>query len=436
MNPILPLKEHVPDVEAKVFSDGRIYLYGSYDLPGNTEYCSKDYYVFSSDDFLHFEKSDVALSIRQGGIPFAKEQTDLYAPDCLEKDGRYYLYFCTSDGGEGVAESEHPMGPFENPRLIEGVHPAEIDPTVFEDEDGSVYYYWGQFKLKGAKLHPSLHKLDPDTYQPEILTEQEHGFHEGASICKRNGIYYLVYTDISRGRATCLAYATSKSPLGPFQKRGILIDNTGCDPASWNNHGSICEIRGWWYVFYHRSTHNSYFSRRVCVEPIYFEEDGSIREVEMTVNGQEERVESTRKLEASRASRLKGSVYIEAAAVNGEYQEYLTKIKHDDWAEYRYLDFQGETRFFVEAGSFTYGGVVELHLDHPDGPLIGSVQIGSTDGWNCYETFSCRVKPVTGRRALYLKFKGDANRLFDITRFWFEKSNEEKKSDYKRTGGL
>lgn len=418
MNPILPLKYHVPDVEAKVYKDGRIYLYGSYDLPGNHEYCSRDYYVFSSEDFLNFDRSDLAFTNRNDNISWAKG--DLYAPDCVEKDGIYYLYFCTADGSEGVAKSNHPMGPYQDPAPVEGANRSQIDPTVFIDDDGEAYYYWGQFSLHGARLCPDMHRLDMSTCRSGILTEREHGFHEGASISKRNGLYYLVYTDISRGRATCLSSAVSDSPLGPFIKGGVIIDNTGCDPSSWNNHGSICEVQGQWYVFYHRSTHNSFFSRRVCAEPIFFGDDGSIREVEMTLNGQEQTVEAARRIEASRASKMNGSVYIEAGTREGEYEEYLTMIKSDDWAEYRYLTFHGENRFFIEAGSWTYGGTVELHLDHPDGPMIGKVEILNTDGWNNYRIFSCAVSEVCGRKILYLKFKGDTNRLFIITKFWFE----------------
>ena len=418
MNPILPLKYYVPDVEAKVFSDGKIYLYGSYDLPGNCEYCSKDYYVFSSEDFQSFEKSGVAFSNREQFIPWA--EGNLYAPDCIEKDGEYFLYFCTADGSEGMAKSRNPMGPFREPVPVEGANRSQIDPTVFIDDDGQAYYYWGQMELYGAKMNPNMHQLDMKSCCSRILTEKEHGFHEGASICKRNGIYYLVYTDISRGQATCLSYATSESPLGPFKKGGIIIDNKGCDPKSWNNHGSICEIFGQWYVFYHRSTHHSFYSRRVCAEPITFEADGSIREVEMTLNGQEKIVTSSRKLEASRASRLKGEVFIEAGTRDGEYEEYLTCIKNNNWAEYKYLYFNEESRFFVETGSWTYGGKIELHIEGPEGPMIGEVIIRNTDGWNQYQIFSCSVEQIRGRKALYLKFKGDANRLFNITRFWFE----------------
>ena len=117
-----------------------------------------------------------------------------------------------------------------------------------------------------------MREIDESTLNTHLLTEEEHGFHEGSSVRKRNGIYYFVYTDISRGKASCLSYATSKSPLGPFKKGGVIIDNTGSDPDNWNNHGSIAEYNGQWYVFYHRASHNSNYSRRTCVEPIYFNE--------------------------------------------------------------------------------------------------------------------------------------------------------------------
>ena len=82
---------------------------------------------------------------------------------------------------------------------------------------------------------------------------------------KRNGIYYLVFADISRaGMPTCLGYATSKSPFGPYQYRGVIIDNDHCNPGNWNNHGSIVEFGGKWYVFYHRSTQGSVMMRKAC----------------------------------------------------------------------------------------------------------------------------------------------------------------------------
>ncbi|MFQ9395775.1 MAG: family 43 glycosylhydrolase [Lachnospiraceae bacterium] len=135
------------------------------------------------------------------------------------------------------------------------------------------------------------------------MTQDEDGFHEGSSIRKINGKYYMVYADISRGRPTCLGYAISDNPLGPYEKKGIIIDNNGCDPSSWNDHGSIQKIGEDYYVFYHRSTHNSVYSRRVCAEKIQINEDGTIDEVEMTTQGAESHIPETRVLTASAFAR-------------------------------------------------------------------------------------------------------------------------------------
>ena len=124
---------------------------------------------------------------------------------------------------------------------MDGANGDAIDPAAFIDQDGQAYYYWGQMHLRGARLLPDLKGIESGSLHTDLLTEAQHGFHEGASIRKRGDFYYMVYTDISRGRATCLAFATGPSPLGPFEKRGILIDNTGCDPQTWNNHGSLAE---------------------------------------------------------------------------------------------------------------------------------------------------------------------------------------------------
>ena len=308
MNPILPIQHFVPDAEARQWQDGRLYLYGSYDISGRTSYCSWEYRVFSSADLIHWEDHGKSFCSAPPDASVTWADAPLFAPDCVYYNGRYYLFFCNARNREGVAESLSPSGPFTNAVPIEGADGDAIDPAVLVDEDGQVYYYWGQFLLRGAKLRPDLRGIQPATLCTDLLDEAEHGFHEGASIRKRNGIYYLVYADISRGRPTCLGYATSPSPLGPFTKRGILIDNTGCDPETWNNHGSIAEFNGGWYVFYHRSSQATRYNRRVCVEPLRFSGDGSIDEVEMTTQGAGGPLPATQPIEAWRACLLSGRV--------------------------------------------------------------------------------------------------------------------------------
>lgn len=445
MNPILPAKHFVPDGEARQFSDGRMYLYGSYDISGQTTYCSHEYRVFSSADLIEWIHHGVSFSSLDPSFTVANDAR-LYAPDCIYKDGIYYLYYCQAGNGEGVAVADAPTGPFTDARPIAGADGDAIDPAVFIDDDGEAYYYWGQFHLRGARLKPNMVELDESTVDRSLITEEEHGFHEGASMRKRDGIYYLVYTDIGRGRATCLSYATSRSPLGPFTKGGVIIDNTGCDRETWNNHGSIAPFVGsdgreQWYVFYHRSSQNSRFSRRACVEKIGFDADGGIDEVEMTTGGVEGAVPAGRWIGAWRACLLDGQVRTEqrelmddsatpddgrrtAETVNTErpeVEEYLSQIHHGDWAAYRYLRFEGaEKSVVIEASTPERGGEVEIRLDSPDGPCVARCRIGRTGGWTQWRNFDAPIEPMQGDHAVYLCFRGDrSGRLFNLKRMRF-----------------
>ena len=196
MNPLFDRKLFVPDGEAHVMPDGRLYVYGSIDISGSKTYCGEYYHVVSTDDPKLENWVDHGVSFATTpeyvGDLYAPG-THLYAPDALHKDGKYYLYYCTSTGAEGVAVSDSPAGPFGDSRPVKGVDGSGIDPAVFVDDDGSVYYLWGQFTLSGAKLNADMASIDESTLQTDILTEEEHGFHEGASLRKYTGKYYLLH---------------------------------------------------------------------------------------------------------------------------------------------------------------------------------------------------------------------------------------------------
>ncbi len=323
MKPYLDIKNNIPDGEAHVMPDGKVYVYGSLDV-SDKYWCSTEYRVLSSEDLEHWEESPVSFSIED--VPWAKEIVEpeylkdvkkyddlpemirmmapksarfvpiklftfilrkaliqvqknkmLYAPDCIYKDGKYYLYFCLSDDSEGVAVADSPIGPFKNAKKLPV---SGIDPAVFVDDDGQGYYYWGQFSSFGAKLNPDMMSIDETSIVEGLVTEKEHFFHEGSSMRKRGDTYYYVFADISSGRPSSLGYATSKSPLGPFTYQGVIVDNIALNPDSWNNHGSIEEVNGQWYVFFHASTKGKY-QRRACMAPIEFDENGLIKKVEL-----------------------------------------------------------------------------------------------------------------------------------------------------------
>jgi hypothetical protein len=333
------------DGEAHVFPDGRLYMVGSTDTSGSPDYCGSVHHIWSTDDPLleHWVDHGPVFenSTEKPGIPWAPG-VPLYAPDMICKDGRYYLYMCGANAFEAVASADQPEGPYGDVHRIEGADGDGIDPAVFVDDDGSAYYFWGQFHLRGARLKDNMYELDMTTFTDNILTEQLHGFHEGSSLRKLGGRYYMVFTDISRGRATCMSYAVADSPLGPYKKGGVLVDNIYCDPATWNDHGSIERFKGRTFVFYHRSSQNSGTSRRMCAEPITILPDGGIPEVPMTSAGASDPLDAFAEIDASLACRMKGSLYI-APDPRAPGRELLTRCGGGNWleawAEYRPVNF-------------------------------------------------------------------------------------------------
>lgn len=416
MNPILPNRYYIPDVEARVDTDGTVYLYGSKDIVNDDCYCSREYYFFSSRDLKEWKKEGVSFSVDQ-----MKKTTScrLYAPDCIKKDGRYYLLYCLADGSEGIAESDYPMGPFKDKGIIPGI--CGIDPSALV-ENGKVYYFWGQISLKGACLDLGNCCLEDESMVEGILTQDRDGFHEGSSIRKIGSKYYLIYTDISRGRATCLGYAVSDSPLGPYEKKGIIIDNTGCDPSSWNNHGSIQKIGEQYYVFYHRSTHNSEYSRHVCMEPIYINEDGTIDEVEMTSQGAEAYIECTRRLEASAFCMIHGQAFLQDFSSAEESYEFLTNIHNHDGAFIKYYLFDRDVKeFCVFAANTGTDAFIQVHLDDAAGEVVATVRIGNTEGYYDFRPFSTVVsRKLKGKHAVYLEFIGEEGKLMNLKSLYFK----------------
>lgn len=412
MNPILPRSEYIPDTEARVWADGRLYLYGSRDREGVEDYCSNSYKVFSTDDLVHW--TDHGVSFETGRVGFCEAKT-LYAPDCVFAHGRYWLFFCMPGGREGVAVSDTPAGPFVNASPVEGADGLGIDPTALVDDDGSVYLYWGQDSLHAARLSDDMRSILPATLHHGVLTHEAHGFHEGASIRKIKGRFVLLYCDGTRGRATSLSYAVADSPFGPFDRRDVVIDNTNCDPLSWNIHGSLCNFRNQWYVFYHRSSGNSRYQRRVCAEPVTIHPDGTIDEVCMTTRGAGPTLRAADGIDAWRACSLYGRIH---TRVEGN-REFLHSEGEGNTAELRDVLFAGESSLRVcVRGS---GGFL-INPGWLTAPSLARIEVEEASDWIVVVTPLLQIPE--GELSLHLYFTGGTLDVGEMTFFSEAQQND------------
>ena len=302
-NPILPLWEHIPDGEPRVFGD-RVYLYGSHDRPMAGDFCDIRLKVWSApiDDLDHWTcHGDVFHAQADEDHPADVTWTDMmpadkhmmYAPDCVEKDGKYYLFTYVFFDKGCVSVADKPEGPFKVIGTYQyapedaGDNGVYNDPGVLVDDDGRVYIYYGFEASHMNELDPAtMNRVLPGSLKHHVIDDregvpEERRFFEASSPRKIGDTYYLIYSPRKGSR---LAYATSDKPTGPFTYRGYIVDN-GDDYPAGNDHGSIMKVGDQWYIFYHRMTNGTCFSRQACAERIEILPDGIIPTVEMTSLG-------------------------------------------------------------------------------------------------------------------------------------------------------
>ncbi len=440
-NPYLPNWEYIPDGEPRVFG-GRLYIYGSHDRKASDSFCDYKLKVWSAplDNLNHWICHGDAFHTRAdrdhaADTDWADRQ--LYAPDVVEKDGKYYLYVYIVDSPGCVAESDRPEGPF---RLLQRYEYHEndeiydrgsfIDPGVLVDDDGRVFMYCGFTRSYMVEINPeNMYEILPgsciERIIPSLPQEEESGFFEACSPRKIGDTYYLIY---SPNRGSRLAYMTSKSPTGPFTYRGYIIDN-GVDYPGGNNHGSICEINGQWYIFYHRMTNGSIMSRRGCVEKIKILPDGSIPPVEMTSLGFEESLDPYEKQSADTACYLTGGCLI---TEKNPFVFSVTNITDGCVVGYKYFDFGTDNssktmKLLLHTSGRGSEAAADVMLDDPEnGIFLGSCEVGTDDG-----IYSAVLKKAEGRHAVYFvirqKVSGsftwafEGRHLFDLNEFVFLK---------------
>lgn len=450
-NPYLPSWEYIPDGEPYVFGD-RVYVYGSHDFYNGYVFCMGDYVCWSApvDDLSDWRYEGVIYPRNED--PLNKDgKMCLYAPDMtVGPDGRYYLYYVLDHVSiVSVAVCDSPAGRYEfygyvhyedGTRLGErdGDEP-QFDPGLLTEGD-TTYLYTG-FCGKGDKsrtgamatvLGPDMLTIieapvfvAPGCEYGEGTGFEGHEFFEASSMRKIGDTYYFIYSSVVMHE---LCYATSKSPTGGFVYGGVLVSN--CDlhmdtykpaglPMAYgaNNHGSIVEINKKWYIFYHRHTNGTWYSRQGCAEALEILPDGRIPQVEITSCGLNDGpLRGKGEYPAYIACHLftdTPSVYVggekfprimQDGRDGDEEPGYIANIQDSATAGFKYFECEGIGEIRIKARGYA-DGVFEVKTAW-NGEVLAQIKIEYANVW---EEYAAPVCIPDGRQAIYLTYRGGGN---------------------------
>ncbi len=404
-NPIIQTN-FTADPAPVVFGD-TVFLYTSHDDDAAEGFLMKNWLLYTSTDMANWTDHGEVASLKSFDWT---ADNGAWAPQVVARNGKYYMYCPVVQRGAwmaiGVLVADSPYGLFRDPlgmpMIVNSVE--DIDPTVFIDDDGQAYLYWGNPNIYYVKLNDDMISYSGDIVKCEVKPED---YQEGPWFYKRKGKYYLAYA------STCcpegIGYAMSDSPTGPWRKTGTLMDH---NPKSNGNHPGIIDYKGKSYIFgfsyaLHKAQSDVHCERRsVCLAEFCYNSDGTIDELAFW---DEQRVPPLSTLNPYR--RVEAETIAWADGVKTARSEktgmYVTEIHDTDYIKVSNVDFgEGASRFEASVASIYRGGDIELRLDSTEGTMIGTCAVQSTGGHTQWKVATCAVEGAVGTHDLYMVFKG------------------------------
>ena len=414
--PIIQTK-YTADPAPMVYND-TIFLYTSHDEDDAEGFKMLDWLLYTSTDMVNWTEHGAVASLKD--FSWAPQDNGAWAVQCIERNGKFYLYCPMHGSGIGVLVSDSPYGPFKDPlgkRLIDTDHIwNDIDPSPFIDDDGQAYLYWGNPDVYYVKLNEDMTSIEGEVVKIDSKPEN---YQEGPWVWKYDDHYYLAYA------STCcpegLGYAMSDSPEGPWEYKGMIMDAT---EKTRGNHPGIIEYKGKSYAFGHsydilKSKTSIFYERRsVDADEMKYNEDGTIQTIPYWNDKGPEPIENLNPFHRTEAETIAWSEGVKTNKTKDKI--YVTAIEDGDYMMVQGADFKnGASKFKVFAQPVS-GGTIEIRLDGAEGQLIGSSKIEKEAG-NTYKLYTSNMEKVPGVHDIYFVFKGGDGELFNLDYWEFQK---------------
>jgi arabinoxylan arabinofuranohydrolase len=435
-NPIIQTK-YTAD-PAPMFYNDTVFLYTSHDEDDAFGFKMLNWMLYTSTDMVNWTDHGIIAGVKEPYRTFKwADGHSAWAPQCVVRDGKFYLYCPTIYQGKmaiGVAVSNSPYGPFtdalEKP-LIFRSNPGDYDPTVFVDDDGQAYLYWGgNGPCYYALLNQDMISLASDIQVAFIDftgTPPEASYTEGPWLWKHHKLYYLAWA--SRCCPEAIGYAMSDSPTGPWKCMGTIMDP---DERSSGNHPGIVEYKGNAYVFGFnyailKQTMSKHYERRsICVAKMTYDNDGSINKLPWwaeTVTPQTGSLNPYLQNEAETIAYSEGlkTEFATEWERNIPWDKgkkiadrlFVTSINNGDYIQVKGVDFsKGASSVEVSVASL-YGGKIEIRSDKIDGPIVGTVNVNTSGEGEVWKTIGAPINSINGVHDIFFVFRGEKD-LFNL----------------------
>lgn len=414
--PVIQTK-YTADPAPMVYND-TVFLYTTHDEDDAEGFKMQDWLLYTSTDMVNWTDHGAVASLKS--FDWVKRDNGAWAEQVIERNGKFYMYCPIHGNGIGVLVSDSPYGPFKDPLgkplVWQKEHWYDIDPTVFIDEDGQAYMYWGNPHCYYVKLNEDMISYSGDIVK---LKETPEHYQEGPWFYKRNGRYYLAFA------STCcpegIGYAMSNSPTGPWETKGYIMRPT---ERSRGNHPGIMDYKGKSYVFglnydlLKLETNTHYERRSVSVTEMHYNEDGTIQEVPYWADTKLEQIGTFNPFRKVEAETMAWGYGLKTVP-NSKNSLSVVDVNNGEYICVRGVDFgKNKARRFEVSALPLEGGNLKIRLDAPDGKIVGNVNIPQGNGISKYELYSCEVNAVSGVHDLYLSFEGENNKdLFELD-YW------------------